>query len=72
MRQSNQKVQYYSLAVFLSVLMIVLTFFLLHNSISCVDENGCLYEHCVDRRFNKDFTKIIKMSQTDECRFKLK
>lgn len=59
MRISNQKLKYYGLAIFISIFLLILTLILLQNSITCVDENGCLFEHCANRKFNKDYKKII-------------
>lgn len=53
----------YSRQVFLSVILLLLIAFLsiclLQASIACVDQNGCLKDHCQAAHFSSDYQKII-------------
>lgn len=71
MRVSNQKVKYYTLAIVLSLIMLALTLLLLQNSISCVDQNGCLFEHCAGMKFKPVYKQLINDARrrNPECKF---
>lgn len=66
---SVQKVQYYSIAVFLSFALLVLTMILLQTSITCMDHNGCLFEHCAKVKFNPTYRTLIAKAHNDNCKY---
>jgi len=46
---------------------------LLKTSLTCVDDKGCLREHCVLINFNEDYKTLIdtSVSKNPDCRYAL-
>ena len=50
-RLSNQKIQYNTLLLFFSFVIIYFMLAVLKTSVSCIDSQGCLLKHCKDVYF---------------------
>ena len=72
-RWSNQKIQFYSLFFVLGGILLTLMLFSLQVSLRCIDENGCIMEHCVLDKFNDKYTDVIDVNAEthSDCRYKL-
>ena len=61
-RWSNQKVQFCTLFLVLGGLSLYLLIITLKMSLTCVDAEGCLLEHCTFENFSEDYKTIIDIS----------
>lgn len=72
-RLSNQKIQFYSLLAILGAIFFFLMVMLLKQSLTCVDDKGCLLLHCVETPFHEDYVTLIETSidKNSDCRYQL-
>ena len=67
-RASNQTIQYTTLFYFFSAMLIYFMLTVLKTSITCVDSQGCLLEHCQKVKFKQDYNTLIEeASETADC-----
>ena len=62
-RLSNQKVQYWSLTIFLVLVLLFLTIRMLEVNLTCVDENKCLLEQCKDHPFKAPYLELLRIEK---------
>ena len=72
-RLSNQKIQFLTLLLVLGGLLFYITIVTLQTSLICVDDEGCLLEHCTMNAFSQDYKTIIEIAtaQNGNCPYKL-
>ena len=71
-RLSNQKVQYNTMLVFFSVVIIYFMLAVLQTSLACVDANGCLLEHCQEVNFKQEYKELLdaqRNNNAEQCIF---
>ena len=70
-RWSNQKIQFWSLFFILGGVLLYLIVALLHTSLTCIDDKGCILERCVLETFNEEYTNLIDIASNTnkECRY---
>ena len=61
-RLSSEKIQYTTLCSFFVLALLVVALLVLQTSLTCVDEKGCLLEHCQSFRFKSEYRDIIDQS----------
>jgi len=70
--QASQAIQQRALTVFFSLLMLLLTFLVLKQSLTCVDAMGCRLEYCATHlNLKEDYKTLIAESQEGNpaCQF---
>ena len=72
-RWSNQRVQYCTLFFVLGGLSLYLLIMTLETSLTCIDDKGCLLEHCIFDKFNDEYKTIIdiSLSKNKNCPYAL-
>ena len=68
-RWSNQKIQFWTLLAILGSILIALLLNVLKTSLTCVDEEGCLLQHCTFYSFTEQYKTIldISISKNSNC-----
>lgn len=70
-RWSNEKIQFWTLFLILGGVLLYLIVALLHTSLTCIDDKGCILERCVMETFNEDYVNLIDIASTvsTDCRY---
>ena len=61
-RWSNQKIQFWTLLAILGSILIGLLLSTLATSLTCVDEEGCLLQHCALYLFSDEYETLLDVS----------
>lgn len=69
-RWSIKYTRQFILAVLFFIVVLTMALFMLSAGLRCVDENGCLREHCDYSRFRDEYKALIKasMNNNQNCR----
>ena len=72
-RWSNQRTQFCTLFFVLGGLTVYLLLVTLKTSLTCVDDEGCLLEHCTFVKFSDEYKTLIdiSLSQNKNCPYAL-